>query len=268
MIIACVLTLQASCSSGPTFHEETLTESLHDLLLKESIDPISIKYIDHTLAVQVEYADTLAQIDDSLGIGPGFDELGRKVLSAIHRILLSTDADIRFYVLLVSDPQYPGAYLTMVRYAEDIRKAYANLFDSKEMFLRTIFDLDIVGTNPLTIDQYVPRDITLEEFLSWQLARRIQNKLTEEMQEKGVATVGRCGGEFENGVFAFTLNVTPANKGKLDEDTLQSIFETSTTVIAKVLSSYNFEDFDAVKLIHYPTGRNLVFPKASLELFR
>jgi hypothetical protein len=257
--------LLAGCSSAPTFPTERLADDLQRLLAEEQLKT-SVRFIDHTVAVKLEFAGSLSQVEGQVGLGPGFDEATRKVLTQIHRVLLSTDADIRFYVLLLSDPGVPGIYLTLVRYMDDVKRAQANMLDTPEMFARTIFELNMAGPEPLTIDQYVPRDIRLEEFLSWQLARRIQYTLAETLRESGLASVGRCGGEFRNGEFAFTLDVAPASEQPLDNATLEQVFETSSAVVTKVLASYQFDNFNAVRLIHPLTGRNLVLPKDRLPV--
>ena len=265
-LVGLLLAVATGCSGRPTYPKAQVAPSLQELLAADGLTS-SVRFIDHTVAVQLAHAGVLAQAGDRIEIGPGFDEVARKLLTQLHRVLLSTDAEVRFYVVLLSDPQAPGAYLTMVRYLDDVRRANANMLDTPEMFARTIFELNLAGPEPLTIDQYVPRDIRLEEFLSWQLARRIHHALAEELQPSG-ASVGRCGGEFENGEFSFTLDVAPAAGGALDDATMQQVFRTSTGVIAKVLSSYRFDDFSAVRLTHPSTGRNLVLPKTSLHVFR
>lgn len=259
--------LVTSCSSGPTYHKEHLAQSLQALLVDEQLEAV-VRFIDHTLAVQVASSGALTQREGQLGIGPAFDETTRKILTAIQRVLLSTDAEVRFYVLLLSDPKTPGAYFTMVRYMDDVRRANALMLNTPEIFARTVFELNFLGPQPVTIEQYVPRDIQMEEFLSWQLARRIQVSLTNELQQEGIALVGRCGGQFQQGEFAFTLDVAPPQGGVLEESTIQKAFLTSTSVIAKVLSSYQFEHFDAVRLTHAGTGRSLLLPKTRLEVFR
>ena len=259
--------LAAGCTNRPTYPKAHMAESLQQILHADSL-ATQVRFIDHTLAVQLSYEDALAQSDDQISIGPAFDEAARRVLTAVHRVLLSTDAEVRFYVLVISDPKVPGAYLTLVRYLDDIRRANANMIDTLEMFARTIIELDYVGPAHLTLEQYVPRDISLEEFLSWQLARRIQYSLSDELQSAGLATVGRCGGKFNNGEFAFTLNVEPLAGEPLDDATLHKIFQTSSSVVAKVLSSYHFNKFDRVRLIHPMTGRNIVLPRTNLEIFR
>ena len=264
-----VLLLAASCSNRPTYPKERLAELLQRELTTEGLKT-SVRFIEHTLAVQLAYSDALSAQPEAhqLNIGPNFDDASRKVITVIQRVLMSSDAEVRFYVLLMSDPKAPGAYFTMVRYMDDVRRAYALMLDTPEVFARTIFELNFVGPNPLTIEQYVPRDIQMEEFLSWQLARRIQHQLTAELQQAGMASVGRCGGQFQNGEFAFTLDVAPTGQTPLDESTIRRVFLTSTSVIANVLSSYHFENYQAVRLIHPLTGRSLLLPKTRLEFFR
>lgn len=263
-----LLLTAAGCDSPPTYPKEHLAESLQELLTSDHLDAF-VRFIDRTLAVQLNYPDALSHTGDQVGLGPAFDDATHKALTATHRVLLSTDAQIDFYVLLMSDPKTPGVYLTIVRYVDDIKRANANMLDIPEMFARTIFEVNYVGSASLTLEEYVPREIRLEEFLSWQLARRIQHGLSDELQVSGApAMVGRCGGKFENGQFVFSLDVEPTAEGQLNEETMQKVFHTSTNIIAKVLSNYRFESFDSVRLVHPLTGRNIVLPKARLELFR
>ena len=268
LLLVTVAVTAAGCSNKPTYPKANMAESLQQILRDDGLKT-QVRFVDHTIAVQLEYPGALMQTNDQIGLNESvFNEAARRVLTAVHRVVLSTDADVKFYVLLLSDPQVPGAYFTMVRYLDDIRRANANMIDTFEMFDRTIIELDFVGPANLTLEQYVPRDIQLEEFLSWQLARRIQQTLSKELGSSGVATVGRCGGKFQNGEFAFTLNVEPLGGSALDDATLHKIFQSSSSLVAKVLSSYHFNAFDRVRLIHPLTGRNIVLPRTNLEIFR
>ena len=264
-----ILLLAIGCGNRPTYPKAHLAASVQQIFDQEHISA-SVRLIDHTLAVQAAFPDTLLQADNQITVGPAFNEAARQILTVVHRVLLSTDAEIRFYVILLSDPKTPGAYLTMVRYVEDLRRANANVIADAEFGSRTLFEVTYVEPQkaPLTLEQYVPREIHLDEFLSWQLAKRIQRALAEELESSGVATVGRCAGEFQNGEFAFTLNVTPTAGTTLDEAELLKVFHTSTNIIAKVLASYRFTSFNAIRLIHPATGRNLLLPKGRLEIFR
>lgn len=266
LAVAVLGLLAAGCSTEPTYRKEHLANSLQTLFEQDGLRS-TVRFLNHTLAVQFEQAGALAQTDNQIHIGPTLDQALQKIIPAVHRVLLSTDAQVQFYVLLVSDPTIPGAYLTMVRYMDDVRRAQANMLDIPEMFSRTVLDLNYVDGQPITLEQYVPKEIKMEEFLSWQLARRIQTKLTEALQETGLAEVGRCAGEFQDGEFAFTLNVVPPG-GELDEDTARTIFQAATGVIAKVLSGYRFDSFESVRLVLPTTGRHLVLPKAHLSVFQ
>ena len=269
LLFACAIAaLAVGCDTGPTYPSARLTESLQQVLREEHFDRASVRLIDHTVAVQLEHPEALQEREGQIGIGPAFEETVRKLLIGMHRVLLSSDANVRFYVLLLSDPKLPGAYLTIVRNVDDVRRANAMMIDSTEMFYRTVFKFNYAGPAPLTLEQYIPQDIQLEEFLSWQMAQRIQYALITELQAQGIAKVGRCGGRFQNGEFAFTLDVAPMDGAALDEATMRRIFHTSTNVIAKVLSSYGFDEFQQVRLVHLSTGRNVVLPKANLDVFR
>ncbi|MBI4597494.1 MAG: hypothetical protein HY737_03735 [Candidatus Omnitrophica bacterium] len=258
----------AGCGSGPTYPKARLSDAVTSVLTSEGIAPTAVRVLEHTVAVQLIYPDALSQTGGHINVGPAFDEATRKIITSLHRVLLSTDADVRFYVVLLSDPNTPGAYLTIVRYLDDIRRANANMLDTPEIIARTVFELNAVGPAKITLDSYLPHEVRLEEFLSWQLARRIQRQLIEQVQQPGLATIGACAGRFQNREFAFTLDVAPSTGAPLDEATIQQVFQMATNEIAKVLGSYRFDSFDQVRLIHPLTGRNFVLPKARLGLFR
>lgn len=267
-IVLVGVVVSSGCSDKPTYPKARLVASLRTLLTEEHLNNPSIRFGEHTLAVQFDYPNAL--LPGGGGVGPSFDDAIHKVLPSIHRVIFSTDADVRFYALLLSDVKNaPGVYFTMIRYVDDIRREMANMLDTPESLSRTIFDLAYAGPKAtMTLDQDIPTDIHLEEFLSWQLARRIQHQLAEELQSSGAVQVGRCDGVFRQGEFAFTLNVIPASDAPVDEATMRKAFQSSTSLIAKVLSSYQFKSFDSVRLIHPLSGRNLVLPKAHLEIFR
>jgi len=263
--------LAGSCTNPPTYRKDQLVQAVQDVLAEEGLEQASVHLIDHTVAVQFAYPNTLAQLGDQVGFGEGFDDAARKSITALHRVLLSTDADIRFYILLISDPEIPGVYLTLIRYMDDVRRSYVNMIDTIETFSRLVIDVNVAPPNqPMTLDTLLTRDIELPEFLSWQLARRIQYRLAEELLATGMVQVGRCSGDFRNGEFVFTLNVSPMEgaPAQLGAETIAQAFEAATGIIAKVLSGYRFESFDAVRLIHPSTGRNLVLPRGQLDLFR
>jgi hypothetical protein len=259
--------LLAGCGVHPTFRKEGIADALHEILIADHFANSMVYLRDHTLVVYVSHPGTLAVADGQIGLGPAFEETARRVVTAIHRVTLSTDAPLTFYILLLADPATPGAHLTMVRHLDDIRRANVNSLDSDEIFARTIFELNYtLQPGPVPVDQY--GDIRLEQFLTWQLVRRLQQTLTHAVKDAERITVGRCGGEYANGEFVFTLNVTRADEGPLEDTLTQQLVQTAAMEIAKVLSSYRFDAFNTVRLIVPSGGRNLVLPRESLTVFR
>jgi len=266
--VACMCVSAASCS--PTYREEQLAGAIQRICEREYRLHVSTRQVGKTLAVHLHHAGILQQVGNQIGLSPAANEVLGNVLEAVHRVTLSSNALTSFYLLLVSDPAVPGAYLTIVRYLDDVRRANANMIAPTEFFSRTILDLKFLGMPGLNLEQLILQDIQFEQFLSWQLARRIQARLTEKLQQHGGSPleVGQCVGEYRGGEFAFTLNVTPLPDRPFDGDLIQQIFQDATSVIAQVLSDYRFEGFEAIRLIHPPTGKSLILPKTRLELFR
>ena len=268
----CCLLGVAWLSSGcaPSYRKEQLTQSIEQICKTEYHYTVSARLDGRTLAVLLQHDGILEQAGTQVQLSEGANEILGNMIEVLHRVLLSTDAPIQFYVLLVYDRSVPGVYLNLVRYIEDVRQANAQMLAPTEFFSRTLLDLKIATTQAIDLSKLPLRDIQLEEFLSWQLAKRTQTRLTEQLQRTHVvsADVGQCEGRYQNGEFTFALNVTPHAGVTLDESRLQALFQDATSVIAEVLASYRFDHFTAVRLIHPPSGRTLLLPKARLEIFR
>ncbi len=265
----CCALLLTGCSIDPTYNKSNIPESLTNLYAEEGISPES-KIIGDTIAIHIEKEGLLLKVGGQIGVGPEFDEISRILIVNLHRVLLSSDRKINFYVMLFSDPSIPGAYLTMVRYAKDLYLTYVSRISTEEFFDRTVYDLHYLGPQAsLSLDTYIQRQIELSEFLSWQLAKRVQNKLVEQFKENSDVRVGTGLGEFQDREFRFTVNVLSQNKEEpLDDQTYEEIFDTATSEIEEVLSSYEYQEFDTVKIIHQPTGRHMSLPKAHLNILQ
>lgn len=259
--------LSAGCS--PSYRRDQLVESITSICAEDYQFQVQIKQVGGTLAIYLHKEGILKQDGAQVTLAPDANRIVGQLLEAVHRVILSSDADTKFYVALFSDPKVPGIYLTLVRYLDDVRRVNASIIPPTEFFSRTVLDLKNVGITNFTLDQLVLSDITLEQFLSWQLAKRIQAKLNEALQQDHLpAEVGPCLGEFKNGEFAFVVNVTPKGDNASTETVVQKVFAASASVIAQVLSGYQFDQYQAVRLINPPTGRTLLLPKTRLELFR
>lgn len=261
--------LVAGCD-GPSYRKEQIPEAIQRICAEDYHLQVSAKRVGKTVAAHLTHAGVLAQQDGQIRLSPTANEVLGNVLEAIHRVVLSSDDPNGFYLLLVSDPSIPGVYLTLMRYLDDVRRVYANSITPTEFFSRTILNLQPADPPLTNLNQVQVRDITLEQFLSWQLAKRLQDRLAERLQREGPSqvTVGPGTGSFTDGEFAFTLNVLPKEGATLSAEVIDQVFQEATTVIAQVLSAYRFEQFQSVRLTHPATGRNLLLPKQQLDIFR
>ncbi len=270
----CCLLGVAWLSSGcaPSYRKEQLTQAIEQICKTEYHYSVSARVDGQTLAVLLQHDGILEQVGGQVSLSEGANEILGNMIEVLHRVLLSTEAPIQFYVLLVYDRSVPGVYLNLVRYIDDVRRANAQMLAPTEFFSRTLLDLKMVPGPSIDLSKLPLRDIRLEEFLSLQLAKRIQSRLVERQQHAGAASVdvGQCEGKFQDGEFTFALNVTPhpGVSAPLDETRLQALFQDATAVIAEVLASYQFDRFTSVRLIHPPTGRTLLLPKTRLDIFR
>ena len=268
-----VTTLSASligCSSAPSYRNAEVVQAIEHICTTEYRLDVSVRRAGETIAVHLRHPGILAREDAQIRLAPSANEVLGNVIEAIHRVALSAETQPRFYFLIVSDPAMPGTGLTLIRYVEDVLRVNANSITPTEFFMRTVLELQQLNPPTLDFNQLAIHDITLEQFLSWQLARRIHDRLTTHAQREGLShlTIGPCVGEFRANEFVFTLNVAPQPGEAIEEPLIQSFFQDATTVVASVLSDYRFDRFDTIRLIHQPTGRNILLPKAQLQLFR
>ncbi len=254
----------------PSYHSAQIPSTIQQICTDEYKMNVTVKMVGHTLAVHLHHDGILEAIGNRVELADTANEILGNIIEVIHRVILSSDAEVRFYLVLASDPKVPGVAFTLVRYLDDVKRANANMLTPTEFYSRTVFDLRQVGTVGLSLDQLVPGDIQMEQFLSWQLAKRIQGRLVETMQRRGTAVPElQCVGEYQQGEFAFTLGLEPRpGTSATDSDLVQQAFQDAAVVIAQVLSDYRFEKFDTVRLIHPTTGRSLLLPKTRLELLK
>ncbi|MBI2884732.1 MAG: hypothetical protein HYY15_00995 [Candidatus Omnitrophica bacterium] len=270
-LLAAALSLALAAGCAPTYRREDVAKTVQALCQTEHRLDVSARQMGDTIAVHLRHEGILDRQGNQIGLAANANEVLGNVLEVLHRVLLSSQPMMHFYLILVSDPAVPGAYLTIVRYMEDVRRANANMIPPTELFARTILDLKYDANLPnINFDQITLSDIQLQQFLSWQLAKRLQGHLTTSLQQQGlsVADVGPCQGDFKNGEFVFTLNVNLPEGAAAQQDVTQQLFQDATSVISKVLADYRFQSFDAIRLLHPATGRSMLLPRSSLELFR
>ena len=268
--VICMAVGLSGCSNQPSYRANDVAATIAQLGSREYKMQITARAVGTTLAVHLRAPGLIAQDGERIQLKESAHEIIGNALEIVHRVLLSTDYPCRFYLFIASDPNIPGVGFTIVRYLDDVRRANASVISPSEFLSRTVLDLTYIDTAAGDLAQWVPKEITLEQFLTWQLARRIQSRLAEKLQapQTPLGSNVRCAGEFKNGEFAFTLNLSPESGQSLQSDAVEKMFQQATTEISQVLSGYHFQQFTAVRLTYPLSGRSILLPKTNLELFR
>jgi hypothetical protein len=251
---------------GPTYRREQIVSAIQDICAREYRFDLTARVTGDTLAVHIHHPDLLESVDGHVELQEEANKVLGDVIEAIHRVVLSSDAPYRFYMIVASDPQVPNVALTLVRYFDDVKRANANMLTPTEFYHRTILDLHFVATPTLTLEQVAATDIRLEQFLSWQLSKRIQTKLIESMSRRGELPAPesiRCTGDYQNGEFIFALSLE-----QKDGTGIQELLQDAASVVAQVLTDYRFDRYDTIRLTHPPSGQSLMLPKTRLQLLK
>jgi len=214
----CLFVMTMLCATGceeATYPKETLKDSIIELCAKEYGLDIDAKIIGSTLAI---YAPIATLFDITMSLSESAEEKIQDILFSAARVVLSTDADIKFYCVIAQDIMIPEIQLVIIKYTDDIKKANYQYISREEYFKRTIIDInenpqakkeraiievfakmeleeelqtrvleDFFRSPPATLEgigywngEFYVKDITLEEFLAEQMAGRLKMRFTEE----------------------------------------------------------------------------------------
>ena len=251
---------------GPMYRRGQVLSSIQDICKHEYGFDVTLRAVGDTLAAHLHHKDLLQSVDGHVELQESANKILGDLIEAIHRVVLSSDAPYRFYMVLASDPDVPNVALTLVRYFDDVKRANANMLTPTEFYHRTILDLHFVTTPTLSLDQVAMTDIQLEQFLSWQMSKRIQSELVESASRRGQIVAPesiRCAGEYQNGEFVFTLSFE-----QKDGAGVQELLQDAAGVVAQVLKDYHFDHFETIRLTHPPSGQSLLLPKTRLQLLK
>jgi len=266
-----VLGLGASGCGGPTYRRDEIPKAIQEICAREYQLNATVRLVGRTVSLVAQKPGLFEQLGGEIvGLSESTPLDLSRLVEAIQRVILSADQPPEFYLVLACDPAAQDTCLMMVQYVDDVRRVQASMIPLTEYLARRILEFHRSGTSPGDVERWLSSDIQFEQFLSWQLANRIQTRLSEAFLRQGwpPSDIGPCLGEFREGEFAFTLNVVRPLEGTDRDGVVQQVFEEATQEIADVLASYRFEDFDRIRLILPASGRDLLLPKAQLDLIR
>jgi len=208
------LTLLFSAGCGPTYPKERLAASIIELCRKEYGIKVESKVIGKTLAIYIPLPKLL---DITMTVSMEAQDMIQNVILSTSRVALSTDAKIEFYCVIAQDMRMPEVQIVLIKYIDDVKRAYFSDISRDEYFKRTLFDINInpqskkekdlknifekydmdpelkekvldefFRSTPLHLEdfgywqgRFYVKDITLPEFLAEQMAYRVKMRFRE-----------------------------------------------------------------------------------------
>lgn len=204
--IAITLMLQ---SCVPSYPKEKLPEYVKTVCKTEYNMDVDVTVAGSTMGI---YYPMKGLLDVGMGISEdAWDKISNLILIA-SRVVLSTDADIKFYCVVTQDARLPELQVVIIKYVDDVKKGMYRNISRGESFKRTLFSINLtpqakkersiekvfdklgVGedTRQKVLDEFFRsppskvsdigywrgnfylKDISLEEFIAAQIANRIK----------------------------------------------------------------------------------------------
>lgn len=165
------------------------------------------------------------------------------------------------YLFLINISTYPNII------KEVISKYFQTPQEIKQRFLKETFDsykdISLLDSEGLPI-----RDLSIGEFLTEQMVRRIKSDFEEDRILKKIFQAPTAEGIIDKRTFRFRVGAIPI--AKLDIKKIEKIiFEKTFKTAAEVLRGYWFEDFDGIEVtLLLPEQRTKFLDKETLEKFR
>ncbi|MGB3056789.1 MAG: hypothetical protein WBC16_01365, partial [Candidatus Omnitrophota bacterium] len=206
-ILACALVFLSSCT--PTYPKEKLPDAVKTVCKLEYGMDVDVVVTGSTMGI---YYPMKGLLDAELGISKeAWDIISNLVLVA-SRIVLSTDADIKFYCVITQDARLPELQVIIIKYVEDVKRGMYRNISRNESYKRTLFSINLTpqakkersiekvfdnlnvedATREKVLDEFFRapptrlsdigywrekfylKNITMEEFLAAQIANRIK----------------------------------------------------------------------------------------------
>ena len=193
----------------PSFPKEKLPEAVKFVCKDEYNMDVDVTVEGRTMGI---YYPMEGLLDAGLGISSeAWDTISNLLLIA-SRVVLSTDAQIKFYCVIAQDARLPELQVVIIKYVEDVKHGMYRNISRSESFKRTLFTINLtpqakkersiekifdnfsVGeeTRQSVMDDFFRsaptrlsdvgywrekfylKDVTMEEFLAAQIANRLK----------------------------------------------------------------------------------------------
>lgn len=278
--IAAILAMPA-CT--PTYPKERLPETVKQVCKAEYNMDVDVTVVNSTMGI---YYPMKGLLDVSLGISnEAWDKISNLILVA-SRVVLSTDADIKFYCVITQDARLPELQVVIIKYVEDVKRGYYIDISRNESYKRTLFSINLTpqakkersvdkvfdkigvadDTRQKVLEEFfrsVPtklsdvgywrgkfylKDITLPEFLAAQMSNRMKIDFRSDKALLSMFGYKSSEGLFvpEQGCFLLKFNIEDQRQSDVTANMRVKKIQEIMRIAGEVTYGYEFKDFDRV----------------------
>jgi len=252
-------------SCQPTYPANTLARQLTKLAKEEANIQVSSHITGKTLWVYIPLYDLIKEKD------MGWNEKGlekvSQVLSIVHRIILSTDANLDFAVTVASDIKNFGIQLSTFEYLPDVRQAILEKFSRGEFFMRSIKD---VTYNPAAIGDIAGEsmqyyDVTFDHFLGLQVVHRVKNLFAKDKALSKVFELKSSALSEKFGLIKIDLEFLKKTYILTPEEEKLKPLDYVKMITAQTVKGYDYKNFQAFELKDTFSGETARLDAAELK---
>ena len=286
-VLAMFLGLQVLSGCGvPTYPKDQLPNAVKEVCKDEYGMDVDVTVKGSTMGI---YYPMEGLLDVGMGISEGaWDKIGNLLLIA-SRVVLSTDAEIKFYCVITQDVKLPELQVVIIKYVEDVKKGMYRNISRGEAFKRTLFSINLTpqakkersiekifekmgvddSTRQSVLEDFFRspptklsdigywrgnfylKEITIQEFLASQIANRIKYEFKDNKDLSEIYKFQTAEGLYIPESRSFVIKYKIQNQTVTD--TIQELRVKEVKAILEVAHTvfrgYNFQDFKIVVLI-------------------
>lgn len=270
----------------PTYPKEELPKAIKNVCMQEYGMDVEVTVKGSTVGI---YYPMKGLMDAGMGISEdAWDRIGNLLLIA-SRVVLSTDAEIKFYCVITQDIKLPELQVVIIKYVDDVKRGFYRNISRSESFKRTLLSINLTpqakkertvekifeklgveeGTRQSILDDFFRspptklsdigywrdkfyiKDITLPEFLAAQISSRLKYEFKEDQALADKFKFQNSEGLFVKTSDSFVVKYKIEEK-VATEDIYQLRKEKVRTILDTahdVFSGYKYEDFKMLILI-------------------
>jgi hypothetical protein len=184
-----------------TYPKEDLVGSIEKLCKKEVGKNVECIKTGKTLYT-ILYLDNM--LDKEMKINDKTLDLIQNVMLSVNRVVLSTDAKIDFFVVIIAD-QASGMELIFTQYMDDLKRWMLGSISREDFFSRSLTEFSNHEKGFIFDASNLP-EITLPIFISRQVSNLVKKELEKNVIMQILMNVRKVEGDFKNGYFEYLID--------------------------------------------------------------